>query len=332
MSDSVLPIKLRPRRLSELVGQKTIVESIRKQFASSRVPRAWMIYGPSGCGKTTIARILALSFQIQKPEDGEFGEPTDALWQRYEEFQIAEINASQINGVEALGKIAEESQYLPTPPSRSRVYILDEAQRISDAAQNLLLKHFEDGPQTTIWIVCTTAPQKILPTVRRRCYTVRVAGLSDAAMMRLLKRAWRELKCSRPIEELKETLDRFGVTSPALVLMAAEKFAGGASANEAVMAGDVEADTLEICRALARGDWEAVRRHAGRLNAEEGRSMRLAAMSYFRTMLINERGAAAARAAEAIRILSEYPPIEDPALNAWLASCFYRICARSGKG
>jgi len=326
-ADSVLPIQLRPRRLSEVVGQKAVVDSIRAQFASGRVPRAWMIYGPSGCGKTTLARILALTYQMEP--GSEPGEPPDDLWERYGEFQISEINASQVNGVEALGQVAEEAQYLPNPPSKARVYILDEAQRISEAAQNLLLKHFEDGAKTTVWIICTTAPQKILPTVRRRCYTVRVSGLSDVAVVRLLKRAWRILGCKRPMEELKEALDKFGVNSPALILMAAEKYAGGASAQESVMAGDSSADSLEICRAVARGDWESVRRHLSKLGAEEARSMRLSVMSYLRAILLNERGSTAAKAAESIRILSEYAPLEDPAMLAWLGSALYRVCVKT---
>jgi hypothetical protein len=325
---AVLPIELRPKRLSELVGQKVIVEAVAAQAKAGRLPRSWMIYGPSGCGKTTIARILALSYQASAPEDGEFGEPSDALWARYEEFGIQEINASQVNGVEALGKIADESQYLPCPPAKCRVYILDEAQRISDAAQNLLLKYLEDTPKTTAWIICTTAPQKILPTVRRRCYTMRVQPLTEDGLARLLKRALKRLKCARPVAPLVEALGKAGVNAPAMALMAAEKYAAGVAHDAAVFSSEGGVDSLAVCRSLLRGEWPNVRRHLKDISADDARMLRLAILGYLKSVLLGEQGALSVKAAKAIQQLAALPPIEDPAFIAWLAALLRLECSR----
>src|SRR6185503_10000650 len=143
-----------------------VIAAFKSQAAPGRMPRAWMFIGQSGSGKTTIARILATSLNCTH---NEFGDPCSLCLKNSSKFQIHEINAGDISGVDDIREIAVGSQYAPISPTRRRVYILDEAQRISSAAQNLLLKYFEEAPRTTVWIVCTTEPDKILRTLRRRC-------------------------------------------------------------------------------------------------------------------------------------------------------------------
>lgn len=325
----VLSLSLRPRSFADLVGQKSLVQSIESQMSSGRVPRAWMFHGQSGGGKTTIARILALSLQIDGKEDGVFGAPSEAMWARFGDYAIYEINASSVNGVEALGRIADESTFLPSPPSKQRIYILDEAQRISDAAQNLLLKHFEDAPQTTTWMICTTHPQKILPTLRRRCFTLLVNPLSDVAMTKLLERAAKRIKLTKKLEPLKEQLDIAGINSPALILMALERYAGGASAATAVKTGDSELDSLRICRAFVRGDWPLIRAELKIASPEDARLIRLSVMGYLRSIMLSDSPSIpSSRLAATIRELATPGPIEDPAYLAWVSAILYQECKK----
>src|SRR6266566_3384947 len=133
-----LAVSMRPRRLSELIGQETLVEVIRKK-QETRDPAAWMFTGPTGTGKTTVARIIAVSLQCKHQK--QFGEPCDESLAARSSFSIREINASEVSGVEEIGAVAQASVYLTAPPSKRSVFILDEAQRLSPSSQNLLLKY-----------------------------------------------------------------------------------------------------------------------------------------------------------------------------------------------
>ena len=142
MTDEILSLALRPRTLSGLVGQKNLTTAIRAQMRSKRRPRAWMFTGQSGGGKTTIASIVALSLQCEHQTPDTWGDPCEVCWKQRSDYSILEINASEVSGVEEIGKIASDSKLRPMPPSKYRVYILDEAQLLTNNSQSLLLKPF----------------------------------------------------------------------------------------------------------------------------------------------------------------------------------------------
>jgi DNA polymerase-3 subunit gamma/tau len=155
-------------------------------MATKRQPRAWMFSGITGTGKTTIARIIAKSLQCT--HSNVFGEPCKAC-RASTSFDIAEVNAAELNGVDAIKELAQHSTYFPSPGSQAKVIILDEAQRITKPAQNILLKYFEEPPKTTTWIVCTTEPDQILRTLRGRCYQLQVRPLRGKLAEAFIKEA-----------------------------------------------------------------------------------------------------------------------------------------------
>lgn len=323
-----LSLSLRPRSFADMVGQASVIKAIESQIASGRIPAAWMLQGQAGNGKTTLARIIALSFQGSLKD---FGSPTPEMWALHEEggYQIIEINGSSVNGIEELRKVAEESAYLPTPPSKKRVYILDEAQRISEAAQNLLLKPFEEPPPTTIWIICTTHPQKLLPTLRQRCFRLSMSPLGDNGMLRLMQRAAKSIKCTKPLEPLRDSLNEAGISSPRAILQAVEKYAGGATPQQSIFAGDVELDTLRICRAFVRGDWPLIRKELKNASPEDARMIRLSILGYLRTILLSDSPSIPpARIAGTLRELTSPSPFEDPAMLAWVSALLYQECKK----
>src|SRR6266481_4802829 len=187
-----LSIAFRPQSFESMVGSKKLIQMIRGHIESGRLPQAWLFSGETGTGKTTCARILALSLQCPHQDGkGRFGTPCQLCQKNKTMYDIMEVNASEVSGVQDIGKIAESSLYAPRPPSRYRIFILDEAMRLSSEAQNLLLKYFEDCPKTSIWIICTTNPQKILRTLRSRCVYYEIPGLKLDGIKELVERAIR---------------------------------------------------------------------------------------------------------------------------------------------
>lgn len=321
----ILSISMRPRRLSELVGQKALVTSIRKQM-TSRPPAAWLLHGGTGTGKTTTARILAAAFQC--PHQGKlWGEPCDACWKTMSQFAINEINASEINGVEEIGKLADMAKYRPMPPSLKRVFILDEAQLLSTQSQNLLLKHFEDAPPHMVWIICTTAPTKILPTLRRRCVTYQLKGLGYEARQELLERTSKAISLDKPIEPLIEGTAEAGISSPALLLMALEKYASGATVPVAIAGTDAPgANSLRICKAVTSGNWNELKKYLAEAAPEEARWVRASILGWLRGGLIREASPKRqSTIASAIVELTAIAPLEDAMLMWWLWGTLYKV-------
>lgn len=325
-TDAILPLALRPRGLSEMVGQEKLVSAIRKQM-STRPPSVFLLHGSTGVGKTSLARILALSFQCDR-QGKLWGEPCGECWSRWSEFCVHEVNASETNGVEEIGKVAEMGRYRPTPPSKKRVIILDEAQLMSNNAQNLLLKHFEEASKHTVWIICTTAPNKIIATLRRRCMTYQLHGLSFADREKLLKQSAEKAEVKRAIGPLVEAADSAQVSSPALLLMALEKYAAGFSPEEAVAGNEgTLVNTLAVCKAVTSGDWAKVREAVKDVTPEDVRWVR-ASVSGWLTGILKRESSSAKRdtIATAIRALVEPAPVEETLLLHWLWARLHSVC------
>ncbi len=324
----ILPISLRPHRLSQMVGQKSIVAAIQKQM-EQRQPSAFLFSGPSGCGKTTLARIIAVALQCEHQQ--EWGEPCEDCWNQWDQFTIHEANASETNGVEEIGQIAELAQYAPTPPSRKRIVILDEAHLMSNNAQNLLLKHFEDPPESTVWIICTTLPSKILATLRRRCMTYQVKPLSYEGRSLLLNRAAKEAGITRPLKGLLAAADAAQLGSPGLLLMALEQYAAGIDATVAVAGADVSGvDTLAICRAVGVGDTVALCKALAPASPEAARWIRASVGGYLRGMIVRERiPTKAERLAVLLAMLmAGNAPLDDATLFNWLWATLFVIARK----
>lgn len=286
MSD-VLALSMRPKSLDTMIGSEKLVSEIRNRFKIGRVPKAWLFHGQTGSGKTTLARIIALGLQCTHTE--QFGEFCKRCWRERREFDIDEINASKVRRVEDLEPRIEGSLYAPMPGSRRRVYILDEAHKMSDHSHNLLLKYTEDCPRTTNWIICTTEPDDIPRTLRRRCATYAVPSLDMDGVKRLVKRALKKADSDLSSQELVEKLWEKGVTSAGLVTNSVELYVAGASADRA---SDVdvatEVDTHVLCRSLVKGDWAGVATIIQDAKPEEAQPIRRSVAGYLKGILLAE--------------------------------------------
>lgn len=163
----MLDLKYRPQKYSEVLGQKQAISVLKKFVGKDDLPFVFILSGPAGTGKTTVARILAKALTCESPDEGEYCGNCPTC-QEIPNVNIVEIDAASNNKVEDARDLICDLQYNPMGTARRRVVILDEAHQLSSAAQNTFLKLFEEGNTSSIFILCTTEPEKILATVRSR--------------------------------------------------------------------------------------------------------------------------------------------------------------------
>jgi DNA polymerase-3 subunit gamma/tau len=161
--------RYRSKRFSELRGQDHVVRALRTAVAEDRVGHAYLFSGPRGTGKTSTARILAKVLNCEHPVDGE-PDGTCPNCVAVDAGRIVdwllELDAASNNGVANIRDLIER---IPLGTSGNRkVVILDEVHMLSPGASNALLKSLEEPPSHVVFILCTTDPQKVLPTIRSR--------------------------------------------------------------------------------------------------------------------------------------------------------------------
>ncbi|MEZ5142516.1 MAG: DNA polymerase III subunit gamma/tau [Acidimicrobiales bacterium] len=178
--------RYRPRRFAEVRGQDHLVRALQNAVRDGRVGHAYLFSGPRGTGKTSTARILAKVLNCEAPADGEpCGEcPSCLAIDAGTSFDVHELDAASNNGVEAVRDLIAKAS-LGTP-GRTKVYILDEVHMLSTAASNALLKTLEEPPDHVVFVLATTDPQKVLPTIRSRTQHFEVHLLPAAELEALV--------------------------------------------------------------------------------------------------------------------------------------------------
>jgi DNA polymerase-3 subunit gamma/tau len=180
MSYQSLYRRYRPTRFSEVRGQEHLVSALRNAVTEDRLGHAYLFSGPRGTGKTSTARILAKVLNCQNPAGGEPCCVCDSCLSidAGTSFDVHELDAASNNGVDAIRDLISSASL--ATPGRYKVYILDEVHMLSTAASNALLKTLEEPPSHVIFVLATTDPQKVLPTIRSRTQHFEVHLLSAA--------------------------------------------------------------------------------------------------------------------------------------------------------
>ncbi len=164
--------KYRPRTFDDVVGQEHITSTLKRQVETGRLSHAYLFSGTRGTGKTTCARILARAVNCEHPVNGNPCNQCAACRGILDEsiLDVVELDAASHNGVDDVRALRDEAVFSPATVKK-RVYIIDEAHSLatSSMAFNALLKILEEPPEHVMFILCTTAPQKILPTIVSRC-------------------------------------------------------------------------------------------------------------------------------------------------------------------
>lgn len=264
--------KYRPKDLDQIKGNKSTVKELKKMLQDKeKCPHTFLLYGPTGCGKTTIARIIATILGCK-------------------ERDFNELNTADLRGIDTSREIINRSQFAPMQ-GEVIVWLIDECHKLTNDAQNALLKLLEDTPKHVYIILCTTDPQKLLSTIKGRCIQLQVSPLNDSEMYQLLRRIVRDEG-----EELdRQIYDQIFDTSQGLprnAIQILEQVLSVSKEERLTIAKrniDNQTQMIELCRLLLKGStWDQVKVIVEGLKDQEPESIRRAVLGYCQAVLLKK--------------------------------------------
>lgn len=180
--------KYRPQTFDEVVGQKAIVTTLKNAIAEDKIAHAYLFCGPRGTGKTTMARLFAKALNCFEGLGHQCNKCDSCVGiMKGEQPDVIEIDAASNSTVDSVRQLIDNVSYQPIL-SRYKVYIIDEVHNMSNSAFNALLKTLEEPPSFVVFILATTEPQKILPTILSRVQRFDFSKVSEEDLIANMKR------------------------------------------------------------------------------------------------------------------------------------------------
>lgn len=278
----------RPKTLKSLVGQKGAVASLKKLIEGERIPHAILLTGPSGCGKTTIARIL--KFHLDCGDNDFF-----------------EINCADFKGIDMVRDIRRHCNLAPMHGS-ARIWLIDEAHKLTGDAQAAFLKILEDTPSGTYFILATTDPQKLTRTIHTRCTEIKLNVLSEDELRTVILRVVEKENLAvgdKTIEEIVEASE--GSARKALVIL--QQVGLLETEEEQIAAVQTTSANKDLAISLARelikpkASWQAVASILKGLT-DDPEKVRYLVLGYCRSVMLGG-GPLAFRAFQIIDVFSD---------------------------
>jgi len=273
-----LHLQMRPRNFDEVIGNKSMISVIKSKLQKDKdgnhnFPHAVMLHGPKGSGKTTIGRIISKELGC---------DPDIHKW------DFHELDSVKDGGIETARKIDKGIHYPPNE-AKCKVYLLDEIQDSSKKFMAGLLKTFEDGPDHTYFILCTTDPQKVLGTLKSRCAKYKVRGLKEKELKQLIDWTLGELGESVSgdvIDAIAENAE--GCPRECLVLLDSIIDLPPEKRLNSIVPVESDAEVRELCQALLKGaNWKALSSILKGLKGKDAEQMRYAVSGYMSSVALN---------------------------------------------
>ncbi len=188
MSYKALYNKYRSQTFDELVGQQAIVQTLKNALELNKISHAYLFCGPRGTGKTSVARLFAKALNCEEGIGHQCNKCENCRQiSDGEHPDVIEIDAASNSGVQEVRNLIEKVKYAPIK-GRYKVYIIDEVHMMTSSAFNALLKTLEEPPEYVVFILCTTDPYKLLPTIISRCQRFEFKKISDNDLKKLIVR------------------------------------------------------------------------------------------------------------------------------------------------
>lgn len=263
--------RFRPRTLDAVVGQTSVVKTLKEMIANKRVPHSILLTGNSGVGKTTIARILQKELQCSS-------------------YDFIEMNAAKDRGIDFTREIQNKMHLAPAFGGNCRIWLIDEAQQLTSPSQSNLLKTLEDTPAHVYFMLATTDPQKLLKTIRTRCTEFALRPLPHKEVCGLVESIAEKAKAKLSTTVIEKIADNSeGSARKALVLLdKIYRLDSEAEMIEAIEKASGEQSAFQICRLLmdTRTKWGAVSNFLKEIEGEEPEGLRRMILSYASKVLL----------------------------------------------
>ena len=192
MSYLALYRKYRSKNFDELVGQEAIKQTLENSLKIQKISHAYLFSGPRGTGKTSVARLFAKALNCEKGNGEICNECSNChAINEGSHPDVIEIDAASNSGVDEVRELIEKVKYAPIQ-GKYKVYIIDEVHMMTNSAFNALLKTLEEPPSYVVFILCTTEPYKLLPTILSRCQRYEFKKITDVELRKLITHVLKE--------------------------------------------------------------------------------------------------------------------------------------------